>query len=85
MRYVDARLEDEDLKSSYRFFVSESLRILTKNTSNGNEAEILQINFPQYLEKRKQPEDTRTAEEIISDISNTLDMLGGKSHEHDSV
>lgn len=77
MRYVDSRVQQEELESSYRFFVSEGIKILTKNTSGGTETEILKMNFNEFIQKKKAPPETRTANEIITGIKDKLTNLGG--------
>lgn len=84
MRYVEAKVRQEDVESSYRFFISEALKILTKNTSGTTESAILQMNFPEYLERRKHPKEERTADEIINHIKSKLETIGGQN-EHDSI
>lgn len=77
MRYVESKIQQEDIESSYRFFISEGFKILSKNTAGGNERAILEMNFMDFLSKKNQPPDTRTAEEIIENIKSRLNVLGG--------
>lgn len=52
--------------------------MMTQNTA-GCDPHYLAMSFNDFLKKSKQPEETRSADEIISDISEKLDKLGGAS------
>ncbi len=79
MRYVEAKLEQGEIDSAYRFFVTEGIRAITKNTAGGEERSTFNFSYSQWLMDRKQPEVTTTADEIISNISKKLDFLGGQN------
>ena len=82
---MESKIQQEDIESSYRFFVSEALRMLSKNTTDGSERELFTVNFAQYLEMRNKPPETRTAKEIIENIGDKLNRLGGTDDELSSV
>lgn len=79
MRYVEAKLEQGEVESAYRFFISEGIRAIAKNTAGGEECMTFNIGFMQWKESRYAPKETRTADEIISNISEKLDFLGGQN------
>ncbi len=77
MRYVESKIEEKEVESAYRVFISEGIKILTKNTGSDRERQIMNMNFAQYMEKMKKPPETRTPEEIITGIKDKLNSLGG--------
>lgn len=75
MRYVIAKAEQKAMDKAYRIYVTDGIKVISENTakfvSNGS-----------YLGKRfidaikKAPVETRTSDEIISDIRDKLRKLG---------
>lgn len=51
------------------------MKILTKNTSGTDERQYLNKGFSEWLRERQQPVETRTAEEIIDDITSRLALM----------
>ena len=61
LRYVDARLEESNREYTYRFFISESLRLAPQNQYISKSlAEVYIYGFDK--------EDTRSGDEIVEDI-----------------
>lgn len=77
MRYVEEKLKQNEYDSTYRFFISEGIKILTKNTAGGEERNIMQYSYGEWLANKKIPEEKRTAEEIKKQIKEKLNTLGG--------
>lgn len=68
MRYVEARTEQEVHEYTYRIYVTDAL----KGLINANER------YYDWITKSHKVE-TRTAEEIINNIKDGLNKLGGES------
>lgn len=62
MRYVLAKREEKTRAEIYRIYVTDCLRALINNDSN-----------PRYIDLIKpQPIETKTADEIVTDVKNKL-------------
>lgn len=59
MRYVEARAEEEQRDETYRIFVTKSLQLIPQN-------KYISKDFKDILHPEKM--DTRTAEQIASDV-----------------
>ena len=68
MRYVMARFESEFQQSAYRIFVTEYLKVIGRFEGQS---------YRDVLSNFHKPIETRTSEEIISDIKDKLDKFGG--------
>lgn len=89
MRYVVARLEQESRDQAYRIFVTEALKAITENTAHyvGMSGLVKagmtltksyqDILNPDQRTREAKKEETRSGEEIISDIKNKLKKMGG--------
>lgn len=73
-----ARIRDEERSKeyAYRIYVSDALKILGENLAQAFGGNALSVRLYDILEQNTQPEDNRTAEEIIADISGKLSAMG---------
>jgi hypothetical protein len=69
-----AKLEENREAQTYRFYVSEALRVLTENTGRNLGGTEINKRLSDILKGSKKTE-TRTGEEIIKDISTRLRNL----------
>ena len=67
MRYVIARINEHDREQAYRIYVTDALKIIGR------------IDQRYYDFVRPTKVETRTAEEIISSISEKLKKAGGQN------
>lgn len=75
-----ARLGRSSNELLYRGFLTEGIKVLTKNTANAAGGEVMNLNFIEFTNgKTEKVEDDRTSDEIIEDISSRLDALGGNN------
>ena len=69
MRYVMARYAQQVEADAYRVYVTDSLKIMTSNLANGIGGTEISERYYDMIHRR--PE-TRSSEEIISDIKDKL-------------
>ena len=69
MRYVMARYAKETESETYRVYVTDSLKIITANLANSIGGSEVNVRYYDMIHRR--PE-TRSSEEIISDIKDKL-------------
>ena len=81
MRYVESRIRKSDADLMYRIFISEGLRIATKNTATFEGSEVMKMNYYEFLHRNDEPVDTKTKEEIVDSMKAKLDALGGKTND----
>ena len=70
MRYVTSRYKMYQKDMAYRFFITDELYYLNNNVVNMTGGSKMQKRFYEILYPPK--EDTRTADEIITNIKNKL-------------
>lgn len=58
---------------AYKYYVSDSLRLITENTAKMSQGSYLKIRYADLIEPRK--EETRTANEVINDLKDKLRRL----------
>lgn len=64
---------------AYRIYVSDALKAISGNTASmvpGTQFSEVSVMQERYYEVIRKPKDTRSAQEIISDIGDKLDMMG---------
>ena len=61
MRYVLARIEENNRDEAYRLFVTESLRLAPEHKA-------LTISYPEFMDRLKNPPKEEKAEDIINDV-----------------
>ena len=61
---------------TYRFYISDALKIIGENLAKAFGGNALNVRLYDLLERNKEPEDTRTGEEIISDLRSKLAEMG---------
>lgn len=66
MRYAIARYNQHQRDLAYRIYLSECVRITTLNTANFTGGSYIEKKFMDIL--NPQPEDNRTAVEIVADV-----------------
>lgn len=66
MRYAIARYNQHQRDLAYRIYLSECARMTTLNTANFTGGSYIEKKFMDIL--NPQPEDNRTAEEIVADV-----------------
>lgn len=70
MRYVVARLEDEERETAYRYYVSTSLQLIPQS-------KYLTRSLDDMLNPEKLKIDTRTGDEIADDIMKSAGLTFG--------
>ena len=66
MRYATARYTEKQGELAYRIYVSDCLRITTKNTAKFAGGSFMEADFRDVLKPKQK--DNRTAEELVADI-----------------
>lgn len=75
MRYVKARASQNALDKSYRIYVTDSLKMLTENTSRYAGGSSFTLRYVDLI--KKPVNETRTSEEIIGGIKGKLKQMEG--------
>lgn len=73
MRYCFARYRKEQLDKTYRIYITDALKVITENASRFNGGNYMKIRFADIVNPK--PEETRTADEIITNITDKLRKL----------
>lgn len=73
MRYVKARLHESVLDKSYRIYVTDSLKMISENTSKYAGGSSFNMRYWDII--KKPVNETRTSEEIIDGIKGKLKSL----------
>ena len=68
MRYVVSKYKEQQKEMAYRIYVTECLRMITENTAKQSGGSYINKPFADLIGSNK-PNDERTADEIIADIS----------------
>ena len=68
MRYVMARIDNEIQTIAYRVFVTDSLKAIGSLSG---------IRYAEYITDLHTPADDRTADDIINNVKNELNNMGG--------
>ena len=68
MRYVVSKYKEQQKEMAYRIYVAECFRIMTENTAKQSGGSYINKPFADLIGSNK-PNDERTADEIIADIS----------------
>lgn len=74
MRYVVARYNKEQRDMAYRIVVSDTLRMISEDIATDFGGKYMKFRYADII-KPKEPEDTRTAEDVIRHISEGLRRL----------
>lgn len=80
-----ALFQKEQEEKTYQYYVAECARIITENTAmiasylSHGEAECKFISLSLRDMMHPKQEDNRTAEEVIEDIGNKLQKIGGET------
>ena len=81
MRYVTTRFKTETREMAYRFYVTDALKIIAKNTASLGGGEYIKERFYDgmsgYYSNKKLKVETRNADEIKADIKQKIKLLGG--------
>lgn len=75
MRYVKARMQQGILDKTYRIYVTDSLKMISENTSKRDGGSSFAVRYWDVI--KKPVNETRTSEEIISGIKDKLMKLEG--------
>ena len=75
MRYVKARMQQSILDKTYRIYVTDSLKMISENTSKYAGGSSFAVRYCDVI--KKPVNETRTSEEIISGIKDKLMKLEG--------
>ncbi|MDE7398968.1 MAG: hypothetical protein K2N06_05505 [Oscillospiraceae bacterium] len=73
MRYCIARFQKNNLDMTYRVYVTDALKLIAENTSKYAGGSYMKIRFTDIINPK--PEETRTADEIITSITDKLRKL----------
>lgn len=73
MRYCIAKFRKDNLDTTYRIYVTDALKIIAENTSKYAGGSYMKIRFSEIINPK--PEETRTADEIITGITDKLRKL----------
>lgn len=82
MRYVESKIKQDDEDLMYRNFITEGLKIISKNTATFEGSEVLKMNFYEFINRDSVQEPKVTKEEVVNNMKQTLAALGG---EDDSI
>lgn len=72
MRYVMARLNIEQRELTYRFYVSDAMMKISRNTAQFGGGEYIRARYADLIKVDSRPEDNRTSSEIIGGIREKL-------------
>ena len=61
----------------YEVYVTDALKAITENTAKMYGGYSLKTRYADLLENSNKQEETRTAEDIISNIKNKINKMGG--------
>lgn len=61
----------------YEIYVTDALKAITENTVKMYGGSSLKLRYADLLENSNKQEETRTAEDIISNIKNKINKMGG--------
>lgn len=61
----------------YEVYVTDALKAITENTAKMYGGSSLKLRYADLLENSNKQEETRTAEDIISNIKNKINKMGG--------
>lgn len=75
MRYVKAKAQQNALDKSYRIYVTDSLKMISENTSKYAGGSSFSVRYSDLI--KKPVNETRTSEEIINGIKGKLKKIGG--------
>lgn len=75
MRYVKAKAQENALAKAYRIYVTDSLKMISENTSKYAGGSSFSTRYYDLI--KKPIAETRTSEEIIGGIKNKLNLLEG--------
>ena len=68
-----AYFQKEQREKAYQVYITDALRIITENTAKANGGHYLQVRYAELIEPKK--EETRTANEVITDLKDKLRRL----------
>ena len=71
MRYVEARLQMEQRDTAYRIYVTDTLKAITHNTTDGDSRVDITVRYAEMFSKKKK--ETRTPKEVIESIKQKLE------------
>lgn len=74
MRYVFARFNARKAENELNFYITDALRLITENTAKFAGGSYIQVRYADIIKPK--PVETRTAKEIIADLSKKLDRIG---------
>jgi len=75
VRYVEARLRQEDRANAYRIYVTDALKVLTENSAGMvSHGKAMSMRFIDIFN----PPEERTGEDIIEMMKNKLRKAGGE-------
>ena len=75
MRYVQARSKEDVLEKTYRIYVTDCLKLIAENTARYASGTTIGVRYADLIEDK--PEETRTSDEVISDIRDKIQKLEG--------
>ena len=61
----------------YQAYVTDALKCVVQNTAGGDKRVTIEARYIDSVQKTRKPEDNRTGEEIISDITAKMAALNG--------
>lgn len=61
----------------YEVYVTDALKAITENTAKMYGGSSLKLRYEDLLENSNKQEEARTAEDIISNIKNKINKMGG--------
>lgn len=74
-RYI-AFFHKEQQEKAYKIYTTDCLRIIAENSARANGGKYIQMRYAEVIEPAK--EETRTADEIISNIKEKLRGIDGR-------
>lgn len=73
LRYCFARQGKEQIDKAYRIYVTDALKAISENTAKFAGGSYMKIRYAEVINPK--PEETRTADEIITNITDKLRKL----------
>ena len=83
MRYVSTRLKQKAEEMAYRIYVTDGIKVFLDDFSQDFGGKSLSERYYDLITKGAKPEETRTEDEIISDITSGLAKLRKEDSEEE--
>ncbi len=75
MRYVISKIAEHNQAVTYRFYVTDALKVIVENVHKIGGGSILKVRYSDLITHKEEKDDDRTAEDIITHIKTGLKKL----------